>query len=76
MLNSSDEKFLLITPILILFVVQGLEYKYYGAVLFSFLASVACVANLTSIAKAVNENKGKIVAALVLISLALFYFRL
>jgi len=56
--------------------VQGLEYKYYGAVLFSFLASVACVANLTSIAKAANENRGKIVAALVLMSLALFYFRL
>lgn len=70
------KKFLLISPILILFVVQGLEHKYYGAALFSFLASVACVANLTSIAKAANENRGKIVAALVLVSLALFYFRL
>lgn len=70
------KKFLLINPILILLVVQGLEHKYYGAALFSLLASVACVANLTSIATAANENRGKIVTALVLISLALFYFRL
>lgn len=70
------KKFLLISPILILFVVQGLENKYYGSALFSLLASVACVANLASVAKAANENRGKIVAALVLMSLALFYFRL
>lgn len=70
------KKFLFLSPILILFVVQGLEHKYYASALFSFLASVACVADLTSIAKAANENRGKIVAAFVLMSLALFYFRL
>lgn len=70
------KKFLFLSPILILFVGQGLERKYYASALFSFLASVACVADLTSIAKAANENRGKIVAALVLMSLALFYFRL
>lgn len=40
-----------------------------------FWVFVACVGNLTFVAKAANENRGKIVAALVLISLALFYFR-
>lgn len=74
--NLLMKKFLFLSPVLILFVVQCLEYKYYAAAVFSFLASVAGVADLRSIGKAAAKNRGKVVAILVLMSLTLFYFRL